>query len=54
MDKEDVLIFCYAGYRRAIRGEWFKGSLGGLFPWNWDEPSLKKHHVYTLRGEFRD
>ncbi len=43
------VTFLYIGFRRPAKGEtvWFRGPLGGFFPWK-EGPTAKSKHLYVL------
>lgn len=42
------LQFKFVGVRKAVRGDWFFGLMGGLFPWTHDGESKEEHRIYRL------
>jgi len=42
------MTFKFICRAKAVKGDWFFGPGGGLFPWTWDEYSKKVHDIYEL------
>lgn len=47
----DELCFEFVCVRKAVRGDWFFGLFGGLFPWAHDGESKDEHRIYRLNAQ---